>query len=48
MVRLREDDLPPLAIDHPRYRELRVYSAAPRPHAVMEEIRDWLASQQAR
>ena len=43
VVRLREDDLPPLAINHPRYRELRVYSAAPRPHAVMEEVRDWLA-----
>ena len=48
VVRLREDDLPPLAIDHPRYLELRVYSAAPRPRAVMEEIRDWLASQPAR
>lgn len=42
VVRLREDDLPPLAIAHPRYRELRVYSTAPRPRAVMEEIRDWV------
>jgi hypothetical protein len=43
VVRLREDDLPPLVINHPMYRELRVYSAAPRPHAVMEEIRDLVA-----
>lgn len=43
VVRLREDDLPHLAIDHPRYRELRVYSAAPRPQAVMEDVRDWVA-----
>ena len=42
VARLREDDLPPLAIDHSRYRELRVYSTAPRPRAVMEEIRDWV------
>jgi hypothetical protein len=48
VVRLREDDLPPLAINHPMYRELRVYSAAPRPHAVMEEVRDWLAGLAAR
>ncbi len=42
LVRLREDDLPPLFIDHPRYREIRVYSTAPRPHAVMNHIRDWI------
>jgi hypothetical protein len=48
VVRLREDNLPSLAIDHPRYRELRVYSAAPHPGAVMEEIRGWLASQPGR
>jgi len=39
VVRLREDDLPPLAINHPRYLELRVYSKAPQPHAVMETVR---------
>jgi hypothetical protein len=42
VARLREDDLSPLTIDHSRYRELRVYSTAPRPRAVMEEIRDWV------
>ena len=42
VVRLREDDLPPLAINHPRYLELRVYSKAPHPHAVMETVRAWL------
>lgn len=31
VVRLREDDLPSLSIGHPHYREVRVYSAAPRP-----------------
>lgn len=41
VVRLREDDLPALTIDHPCYREIRVYSTAPRPHSVMEEIRSW-------
>jgi len=48
VVRLREDNLPSLAIDHPRYRELRVYSAAPRPHVVMEEVHDWVAGLAAR
>ena len=43
VVRLREDNLPPLAIDNPRYREIRVHSAVPRPRTVMEEIRDWVA-----
>jgi putative zinc ribbon protein len=43
VVRLREDDLPPLTVTHPRYREIRVYSAAPQPRAVMEEIRNWMA-----
>jgi hypothetical protein len=42
LVRLREDALPPLSIDHPRYREIRVYSTAPRSHAVVNEIRDWV------
>ncbi|SFN27109.1 Probable Zinc-ribbon domain-containing protein [Saccharopolyspora antimicrobica] len=41
VVRLREDALPRLAIDDPRYEELRVYSTAPRPHAVMAEIKEW-------
>jgi hypothetical protein len=42
VVRLRENDLPPLGIDNPRYRELQVYSTVSRPRAVMEEIRDWV------
>ncbi|WP_344617758.1 zinc-ribbon domain-containing protein [Dactylosporangium salmoneum] len=42
VVRLREDDLPALEIAHPRYREFRVYSAAPRPRESMEAIRGWL------
>lgn len=43
VVRLREDSLPPLPVDNPRYWEIRVYSTASRPRAVMEEIRDWVA-----
>jgi hypothetical protein len=43
VVRLREDDLPPLPIKHPHYREIRVHSAAPRPQAVMAEIQLWLS-----
>ena len=43
VVRLREDNLPPLAIDNPRYREIQVHSTVSRPRAVMEEIRDWVA-----
>lgn len=42
LVRLRKEDLPPLTISHPYYREIRVYSAAPRPEAVIAEIRTWL------
>jgi hypothetical protein len=42
VVRLREDDLPALEIEHPRYREIRVCSAAPRPRTVMEDIRNWI------
>lgn len=42
VVRLREDDLPPLVVGHPHYLEIRVYSSAPRPEAVMEEVRAWL------
>lgn len=42
VVRLREDDLPSLAVGHPHYLEIRVYSSAPRPEAVMEGIRAWL------
>lgn len=43
VVRLREDDLPPLPVGHPHYKELRVYSSAPRPQAVVAEIHSWLA-----
>lgn len=42
VVRLREDGLPSLAIDHPNYFELTVYPQAPRPAPVMEEVRDLL------
>ena len=31
VVRLREDDLPPLGISHASYREVRVYSTSPNP-----------------
>lgn len=42
VVRLREDDLPTLAIAHPQYCELRVHARNPRPKEVMESIRTWL------
>ena len=42
VVRLREDDLPSLAIDHPRYREVRVHSTMPRPRKVIADIHDWV------
>jgi hypothetical protein len=42
VVRLREDDLPPLGIDHPHYNEVRVYSTAPNPGKAMDEIAEWL------
>lgn len=41
VVRLREDDLPPLNIDHPHYLEIKVYSKAPRPQQVMSEVHCW-------
>lgn len=44
VVRLREDDLPPLDVTDPRYREIRVYSTAPRPDAVMTEISAWASN----
>ncbi|WP_139164212.1 hypothetical protein [Arthrobacter sp. ok362] len=42
VVRLREDDSPSLEIDDPRYHEVRVYSAAPRPQRTMDEVSAWL------
>lgn len=42
VVRLREDDLPPLPVENRHYKEIRVYSVAPRPQAVMAEIASWL------
>jgi hypothetical protein len=42
VVRLREDDLPPLDIDSARYLEIRVYSAAAQPQKAMEAISSWL------
>ena len=44
VVRLREDDLPSLGIDHPLYREVRVYSTAPRAAAIMAEVHEWASS----
>lgn len=44
VVRLREDDLAPLAIDNPQYKEFRVYSAAPQPRAVMGQIMQWVSA----
>jgi hypothetical protein len=44
VVRLREDDLPALCIDDPRYQEFRVYATAPRPQDVMEAVHTWLRS----
>ncbi|MDR1264026.1 MAG: hypothetical protein LBK42_00280 [Propionibacteriaceae bacterium] len=41
VVRLREDGLYPLDIDHPNYHEERVYSAAARPQHTMERIKSW-------
>lgn len=42
VVRLREDDLPSLQINHARYHEIRVYSAAPQPMKAMEDVLSWL------
>ena len=42
VVRLREDGLPTLGIEHPCYREILVYSTAPQPRQVMEDIQDWV------
>ncbi|MEU4744758.1 zinc-ribbon domain-containing protein, partial [Actinosynnema sp. NPDC023658] len=42
VVRLREDDLPALDVDHHNYREVRVHSAAPNPGTVMDEIHRWI------
>ncbi|MCO4263768.1 endonuclease domain-containing protein [Pseudarthrobacter sp. MDT3-26] len=42
VIRLREDGLPRLPIHHQHYREIRVYSSAPRPKTAMEAIAGWL------
>lgn len=42
VVRLREDPLPSLRIDDPRYLELVTYAAAADPDAIMIQIRQWL------
>lgn len=41
VVRLREDNLPSLDIDDPRYVELRVYSTAPQPDKMIAEAAQW-------
>ncbi|MEZ0342150.1 hypothetical protein ACAG25_19475, partial [Mycobacterium sp. pV006] len=43
VVRLREDTLPSLGIEDRSYLEMRVYSSAPQPRQVMEQIRDWVS-----
>jgi len=42
VVRLREEGLPALSVDGPRYREYTVSPSKPRPGEVISEIRDWL------
>lgn len=44
VVRLREDGLPTLGIDAADYLEIAVYSTAPRPAVVMDEVKGWAAS----
>jgi len=41
VIRLREDDLPSLEIDDPRYVELRTYSTAPQPEKIIAEAAQW-------
>lgn len=45
VVRLRENDLPPLGIVDAGYLELQVYSVAPRPQAVMKDVAQWVSAQ---
>lgn len=42
VVRLREVPLPALDVQDPRYLEVSVHSAAPRPVEVMQAVRDWV------
>ncbi|BBX69242.1 hypothetical protein MPSYJ_27030 [Mycolicibacterium psychrotolerans] len=42
VVRLREDELPPLGIEDQCYREIRVFSTTPQPCPVMEEVYKWV------
>lgn len=42
VVRLREDDLPSLSVDHANYHEIRVYSTAARPQETLAEVQAWL------
>ncbi|WP_237723838.1 MULTISPECIES: hypothetical protein [unclassified Rhodococcus (in: high G+C Gram-positive bacteria)] len=42
VVRLREDNLPALDIDHPYYQEVRVHSTVARRGPVMADIHDWI------
>ncbi|NSX37139.1 zinc-ribbon domain-containing protein [Pseudarthrobacter oxydans] len=44
VVRLREDDLPALDIQHHHYQELRVYSAAPKPQEVVKAVQEWVST----
>lgn len=42
VARLREESLPPLAVDHPHYTEVTVYPTAPHPTSVMSQVCDWV------
>lgn len=44
VVRLREDPLLALGIDHPRYSELTVHSTTPDPVGVMDRVHAWASS----
>ncbi|MFI2562614.1 zinc-ribbon domain-containing protein [Paenarthrobacter sp. NPDC018779] len=45
VVRLREDNLPSLPVDHANYHEIRVYSTAGRPQETIAEVQTWLRKQ---
>ncbi|MBE1604836.1 endonuclease domain-containing protein [Actinopolymorpha pittospori] len=44
VVRLRENNLPPLSLEHPRLVQRRVLAAAPRTNELMGEVEAWLTA----
>lgn len=46
VVRLREDDLPPIALKHPRMIQMRVYSSAPTIEETLRTILGWVETMQ--